>query len=1389
MRWWRPWVLGVLIAFSSVVEAAPPRVEDLPAALRDWVAWVRFEHPDSQCPLIAGAEGEDGEGARDCAWPGQLSITANDQGARFRQRWTLYARGAVMLPGSDTYWPQDTRANGQPLAVVADENGNPVAWLEPGSYDIEGALHWSRRPESIPVSDAVALVRLELDGANVFPLQRENGALWLGAAETTEKEADSLDLQVFRHLADAVPAVLTTRLIIDISGAGREEVLGKPLPADWQPTALSSDLPARLDPDGALRIQARPGHYEITLVARATKPLFKNERPKRQAPWPEQEIWSYQANPALRVTVAEGASAMDPAQAGVPEAWSALPAFLMEQDSSLDITERSRGLSEQDQNRLSLQRTLWLDFDGGGFTGRDQISGTMVRDWRLDMDPPFELMRAESAGEGLLVTTGAKSGSTGVELRERALSMTAGVQLRGDDHHLPVTGWMQNFESVNTTLQLPPGYKLYAAFGVDQAPQSWLARWDLLDVFLVAFVCLLAFWLLRWPLVALMSVYLVLGYHETGAPVIGVACILALTLFTKVVPAGTFAKVVAVTRWVVVLVVALYSLPFVYNQVRYGLHPQLERGSTYDYGIYAGAVPQEPQYQAMNENMAAPMPAAPVAEAAPEEQSQELDAITVTGSRVGGGAMSKSQNVVQALGRSVAKRYANNASIQAGGGEPTWSWSGYQLIWSGPVLADQTMRLVISPPWLTRLLRFLLVAVFFWMMMAVATTKFATKPLRRAAAIALLASAGTLGLPATSRAAEVPTPELLEQLGERLAQAPDCAPGCAHLARADVSAIKAEIRVVIEAHAATQVAVPLPNDERLVAVERLTVDGRGDVGVLRRDGGEAWIVLDRGVHRIELQLRAADADKIALAFPLRPAEVHVTGDGWEFNGLRQATLLTDTLELVRVREGTSAATATVAQQFPAFVVVHRYFDLDLDWSLRSVAMRLAPAEAGFSVNVPLVAGERVLSSELKVEGGRVVVPIQAGQASAEWLSQLPRTDTITLEAPTLNSHAEIWYVRASPTWNLQFAGVPVVQSGAVEEGYLHEFHPLPGEKLLLTVGRPDALPGNTVAIDGARLDTRMGQRATEYTLSLDLRATQGGQHVIRIPAEGEVLSVTLDGQALNVRPEGGKLSLPLHPGSQKATVQWRSAQEIPVFASTPEVALGAPASNLTLDVQLPENRWVLLTEGPRIGPAVLYWGELVVMILIALLLAKTKRTVLRFRDWLLLGLGFSTFNWYALALFVGWLFALDARARWAKTERHLAFVLGQIVLAGLTVFALGVLIVTIGEGLVGKPDMHVEGNNSYAYSLHWFQDKTNDLMPVATVTTLSIYWYKAAMLAWALWLATALTRWLRWGWDCYSTGGLWRALAKPKPAVATATTTAAATPAPTATPAPKAPDA
>jgi hypothetical protein len=40
--------------------------------------------------------------------------------------------------------------------------------------------------------------------------------------------------------------------------------------------------------------------------------------------------------------------------------------------------------------------------------------------------------------------------------------------------------------------------------------------------------------------------------------------------------------------------------------------------------------------------------------------------------------------------------------------------------------------------------------------------------------------------------------------------------------------------------------------------------------------------------------------------------------------------------------------------------------------------------------------------------------------------------------------------------------------------------------------------------------------------------------------------------------------------------------------------------------------------------------------------------------------------------------------------------------------------------------------------------------------SISIWFYKAAMLAWALWLSFAVVRWVRWAWDAFGARKLWQ---------------------------------
>jgi hypothetical protein len=208
--------------------------------------------------------------------------------------------------------------------------------------------------------------------------------------------------------------------------------------------------------------------------------------------------------------------------------------------------------------------------------------------------------------------------------------------------------------------------------------------------------------------------------------------------------------------------------------------------------------------------------------------------------------------------------------------------------------------------------------------------------------------------------------------------------------------------------------------------------------------------------------------------------------------------------------------------------------------------------------------------------------------------------------------------------------------------------------------------------------------------------------------------------------------------------------------------LGAPAVNLNASIALPADRWVLFVTGPRLGPVVLFWSLLPVLVGLALALGRTRLTPLRALDWLLLGIGLALAQLWVALLVVGWLLALGWRRRLDPGGPSWRYNLTQTILVLLTMAALTGLVAAVSQGLLGRPEMQILGSGSHGGLLNWYQDRGGPGLPEVVVVSLPIWVYRALMLAWALWLALRLLDWLRWGWDAFSHPVLWRE-ARPRP--------------------------
>ncbi|MEK7858096.1 MAG: hypothetical protein AAB320_03060 [Elusimicrobiota bacterium] len=1400
-----PLLLSLAIAtLAAAAQAAPLSKEDVPTPLKPWVKWVLAGHEEALCPFLQGAADD-----RACAWPSALTLELREKGGSFSQNWRLYAESWVALPGEARAWPQKVKVDGAP-AVVILRGEAPGVKLKSGPHAITGSFEWDAPPEMLSVPVETGLLSLTVLGKEVaFPVRDESGRLWVQKARKEEAQESHLTVAVHRLVIDELPLQLATQIQLKVSGKNREVLLGKALPAGFVAMSLTGPLPARLDPDGRLRVQARAGTWDLSLVARHLGPAKELALAPAGGTWDDEEAWAFAAHNELRLVDVEGAPAIDPQQTEMPEGWRSYPTYLMKPGSALKLTERSRGDADPESDRLGLMRRLWLDFDGRGLSVQDSLSGRLSRSWRLEMGPETQLGRAASDGRDQFLTSLKPGGPAGIEVRQGQVSVQADSRIDRRGWSLPAVGWSHDFERVSAHLQLPPGWRLIYVSGVDAASPTWVGVWTLLDLFLVVILGLSVgrLWGPRWGGSALFCA--ALAWHEPGAPRWAWLIVLAAEALARVLPEGGFQRAVHIGRKAAWGLLVLIAIPFAVQQLRTALHPQLEqsfgwmkRGS---FGRLSGLDKfqsgslAEPE-MSMVSGAASEMGGGGGDLRGAQMEAEELRQNELSARQMARRELRKSKKAGRVMavrgsaGPMVAPMLAPMAVpapapaappmakqsyaldpktvVNTGPGLPNWSWREVSLTWKGPVAKDQRMRFWLVSPCLEfflTLTRVALMALLILLFLGLPVGAW-LEPLRTRTGwqdafkriLPVLLLAVSLA-PAHAQEADddaTPTPAILQELANRLLEAPDCSPRCAEIPRLRLEVTPSLLRARLEVHAAAATAIPLPGGAKQWSPSRVLLGGVS-APVRRDSGGSLWLALPAGSHEVLLEGALSAADSIQLALPLKPRRVELSAVGWTVDGVHEDGEAEDDLQLSRA-QGLKAAGVGASQQgnYPPFLRVERTLKLGLSWTLATRVARLTPAGSPVVVQVPLLPGESVTTPGLRVAKGKAEVHLGPQAEEASWESVLNESPALKLTASEAAGFVELWNLELGPVWHAEVKGLAPVHQDWGEGIRMRQWRPWPGESIELAVTRPQGVAGQTFTIDSSVLALQPGLRASDATLTLSLRSSRGGVHAFTLPEGAELKSVHIDGRLEPVRQEGRKVSLPIQPGSHGAALSWRQTRGLGLFYRTPAVDLGAASVNASVRLSMPVDRWTLFLGGPRLGPAVQFWSLLAVFFLISLGLGRLDWTPLRARQWFLLLVGLTQVPITSAALVAVWLLALGLRKKHTPQGAR-EFDAAQAFLVFLTLLALSSLFNSIKQGLLGLPDMQISGNGSTSQLLAWYQDRAGLTPPRAWVLSVPLLLYRACMLAWALWLADSLLAWLRWGWECFSSGGLWRPMFGP----------------------------
>lgn len=1349
-------ILTLLLWFSGTSFGASMAVKTLPESLQPWVAWVLHDDKQARCPMVFNQNDQ-----RICAWPSRLELYLEANSGRFTQEWQVSLDGWIPLPGGKEQWPQEVMVDGEKLPLLPT-NDQPGLWLKEGVHRIEGQFQWKSLPEFLPIPAISGLVTLTLNGSAVsFPNLDPQGRLWLHPKQKETREEDRLELTVHRLIQDGVPVEVESRLNLRISGKNREIFLPSPLNTGLIPLSLESDLPVRVETDGRLRVQARPGQWLITLKQRSREPVSQFQLPADLAPpWPDEEVWAFKANNRFRIVTVSEAQAVDPQQTLLPEIWRQYPTFRLKPGDRMVFKEKKRGDPDPDSDRLDLNRTIWLDFDGGGYTLQDHVQGRSSRSWRMEMNAPTELGRVTVNGQDQFITRLSGAAKSGVEIRTGQLQLSADSRLPANHGVVPAVGWDADFQKVTAYLHLPPGWRMFHASGADWVSPTWVSQWTLLDIFLVLVVSLgvTKLWGRFWGLLAFITMGL--AYHEVPALVVPLLNLMAAVALLRVVTRSNLPqRLLKLWQRGSLLVLIVVALPFLVDQARQGIYPQLEdrSGPQIDYArgnsSASSVAPAEVSMAEPEAAMEAPM----VGKAELAEGRMALSARSAM----------KSAGSYDGYSRAKQRKLAQihpKTQVQTGPGVPQWQWLLVTISWNGPVERGQELRFYLIPPWLHRIFMLARILLVLALIGRVAETslprsgKVGTK--NSLVAVMGFVLALGIGLHSHHALAEMPSPELLQELKKRLTEPPECLPVCADLLHMRLEADGNQLRIQLQVHAAAGVAVPLPGRAADWLPSKVLVDGH-DARHLKRDGeGSLWVLLPLGIHHLLLEGALPAREVLPIALPLKPRKVEAVLNGWEVDGIHDNGLADSSLQLRRLQQrtipagGESDATA-VPETLPPFLQVTRHLILDLTWQVETIVTRLTNLSVPVALEVPLLPGESVTDSHVRVVGKKALVHLSANQRQLSWHSLLEVSPEISLAAPQTTLWSEQWQLEVSPIWHVTLAGIPVIEHMNPLGHRQPQWHPWPGEHVVIHVSRPEGVPGPTLTLEKSALSAHPGLRATDVSLNLHLRSGQGGEHVIQLPEGAVLLSTTIRGREEPIRQNGQKVTLPISPGFQEITLRWRQSGGMLWSYQSPRVNLGLVGVNHQLEIRMPAERWLLWTRGPTLGPAILYWGFLLVIVLLSLAAGRISWLPMRAHHWLLLGLGLSTVPVATALILVSWFLLFGRRSTWSPEPPTWRFNGGQIVLIFWSFLALMALLTILNYGLLGYPDMQVAGNHSTRSLLRWFQDRTGVEPPQGWVISVPILIYRLLMLAWSLWLATALMGWIRWGWQCFSSGGLW----------------------------------
>jgi hypothetical protein len=409
----------------------------------------------------------------------------------------------------------------------------------------------------------------------------------------------------------------------------------------------------------------------------------------------------------------------------------------------------------------------------------------------------------------------------------------------------------------------------------------------------------------------------------------------------------------------------------------------------------------------------------------------------------------------------------------------------------------------------------------------------------------------------------------------------------------------------------------------------------------------------------------------------------------------------------------------------AFYQVSRHLFLNNSWKLMTTITPLFETNKNTILEIPLLKGEKILSSDIKVDNNKAIVSVS--NQALSWESSLSSVNQLDIPSVQSDNYNQIFSLDSSNIWQYTIKGKnPFSIQGDTTSWSLWN-----GESLTLEFKAPSVLLGKTLSLHDLHIHYRQSHDTDFYDYSLSADTSLAGKTFFNLPDKLKIENLIINNQNINIDKNSKKIPVDLHFGKNSISFSLSADDSKNIFKIFPHVKFSEPVYNVFYD--LSSNNWILYSGGANINTEYILFSSLIILLIISFFTKKINSSLNIFVIAFIL-FGFlqnSLSVMFLLPLLLGLIKFKDlAVKQFEKNHNSLQYNSYQFALIISSVAFLISFLVTLKLGLLDSPsswtlyDSHI---------INWFNELYNS-KPIWYIEIDSTF-YHIIMFIWAIFVS------------------------------------------------------